>query len=1189
MSVFQSLSVVALRQLVGGVCKVVGISGAADKVVEVLTTRFTDQSQRLTKALQTANERAWKSLEVALGGESLWERIKGKLANAEDQAFREQVRAFLDASPLKNVKSEHLPKLQKALEELRTARSRGLLTGNSLSPAELAQQAGGFARFNDPQAVINEEWNFVNGIARELQPSYPFLCQVLMAQEKPVPRPSILAVAVRYYFRREVEQDQQLFNGLAITKLEALQEGQEKGFALLTLALTQQGARLEGLLGNVLVTVVETNERTKETNERTKGIDEAVRRLPEVFQTLLERFQLQSREVRRSDSLSIRSDGERRIVQQAIDQYRALPEEKRQENPGLLTSVGKLEMATGNLEAAQRDFGAVAVLTADPKKRAEAYHNAYQAALERQQWSEALSALQQAIALDPARFAPFPLDKYIPKRILGAGGFGVVFLCQPRYLKKPVVIKSLLPSELTRDIGDVFGEAQALEEIDHPAIIRLKDCGYADIAETRPYLMMDYFEGPNLDSFISSNGPLSPEDLLAVAVPVAEALQVAHARGIFHRDVKPANILVRREGERWQVKLIDFGLAMRPGTLAGMESTQGSQAKTTTGKSIAGTLHYAAPEQMGQLPGVVVGPYSDVYGFGKSCYFAMLGTPEPDDAEKDRLPDCWRRLLSRCTGRKLDYRFLDFAAVLTGLSQVRQVVSVPDIRVDVAECEQRRLTPEGSNPYLEQFAPARLADWRSAAEHGSAGGQWLLGRCLQEGIGVQQDLAAAPGWFRKAADQGFAPAQNNLGRMYADGSGVAQDKADALRWVRLAAEQGDACGQFALGCYYEDACGLPENEAEAVRWYRLAAEQGEVHGQYHLGRMYAHGRGVAKDETEAARWYRLAAEQGYAPAQCDLASSYAYGCGVATDEAEAVRWYRLAAGQGYAFGQFSLGCFYEDGRGVAKDEQEALRWYRLAAEQGYAFGQVALGKKYADGSGVAKDEAEAVRLYRLAAEQEFASAQYNLGCMYLEGNGVPQDKAEAEKWFRLAAEQEYTEAKKKLKKLTAQNSSEKKDKSAKEPDDEQARPDRQGLRKTFWEGLLNRPKAKTSRHANISPGEAGWIGAGSGVRGLSLNFVVGQDESRVELYIDRGADQTDTNKGIFDWLEGQKKEIEGAFGGKLSWQRLGKKRACRIAHLIAVGGYRSDEAKWPEIQDAMIEAMIRFEVSVHAETDRIIL
>jgi hypothetical protein len=79
------------------------------------------------------------------------------------------------------------------------------------------------------------------------------------------------------------------------------------------------------------------------------------------------------------------------------------------------------------------------------------------------------------------------------------------------------------------------------------------------------------------------------------------------------------------------------------------------------------------------------------------------------------------------------------------------------------------------------------------------------------------------------------------------------------------------------------------------------------------------------------------------------------------------------------------------------------------------------------------------------------------------------------------------------------------------------------------------------------------------------------------LFIDRGPGEAAENKRIFDRLEERKKEIEHAFGGKLSWERLEGKQGCRIAFTTTVGGYRSDESKWPAIEDAMIDAMMRLE------------
>ena len=146
-----------------------------------------------------------------------------------------------------------------------------------------------------------------------------------------------------------------------------------------------------------------------------------------------------------------------------------------------------------------------------------------------------------------------------------------------------------------------------------------------------------------------------------------------------------------------------------------------------------------------------------------------------------------------------------------------------------------------------------------------------------------------------------------------------------------------------------------------------------------------------------------------------------------------------------------------------------------------------------------------------------------------------------------------------------------------EPSDRQEQPARYDLRKKFWQALLSRPKVMATRHANIAAGEFSWIAAGSGVRGLPFVYAVQQEEGRVELSIDRGAGKAAENKEIFDRLHGHKEEIEKTFGGPLSWQRLDNKQACRIAHAMTAGGYRSDESKWPAIQDAMIDAMIRLE------------
>src|SRR5262249_40375351 len=156
---------------------------------------------------------------------------------------------------------------------------------------------------------------------------------------------------------------------------------------------------------------------------------------------------------------------------------RSLPPDQRRQMPALLNGLGKLEMAAGDFQGAASDFRAAAILVREPSAQAEATFNAYRAELEKRDWESALRSLLAAAQRHPARFAPFPFEKYVPRRILGAGGFGVAFLCEHSFLKAPVVVKTLADGDLDRDVNTVFAEAQTLSKVNHPCIIRMQDCG----------------------------------------------------------------------------------------------------------------------------------------------------------------------------------------------------------------------------------------------------------------------------------------------------------------------------------------------------------------------------------------------------------------------------------------------------------------------------------------------------------------------------------------------------------------------------------------------------------------------------------------------------------------------------------------------------------------------------------------
>ena len=135
--------------------------------------------------------------------------------------------------------------------------------------------------------------------------------------------------------------------------------------------------------------------------------------------------------------------------------------------------------------------------------------------------------------------------------------------------------------------------------------------------------------------------------------------------------------------------------------------------------------------------------------------------------------------------------------------------------------------------------------------------------------------------------------------------------------------------------------------------------------------------------------------------------------------------------------------------------------------------------------------------------------------------------------------------------------------------------------------MLDRAKEKTQLHANISAGQYNYVMTVAGKSGLHFRYVIQKHTSDIDLYIDRDTDAENENEEIFDTLQETQENIEEVFGESLEWQRLEGKRACRIGKRFSLGGYRDDEEEWSEIQDAMIDGMIRLEAAFRPHIDRL--
>ena len=350
---------------------------------------------------------------------------------------------------------------------------------------------------------------------------------------------------------------------------------------------------------------------------------------------------------------------------------------------------------------------------------------------------------------------PTRLGPYDVVGRLGAGGMGYVYRARDPRLKRDVAIKVLArvgtdPARRQR----FTDEAQAASALNHPNIVTVYDVGVHD---DTPYIVSEIIEGSSIRDMLA-RAPMSVGDVLDLGMQMAEGLAAAHQAGIVHRDFKPENVMVTRDG---RVKILDFGLALvglREDGSSGLDVTVTADVTLTASGVIVGTVPYMSPEQ---ARGSKVDYRTDQFSLGLTLYEMLTGRrafkaetvpqilsaildvePEPIAKLNPRVPAPVRWTIERCLAKDARRRYDATSDLARELRTLRERLPEFTSVTDVAPPAPRR----GRTAWLAIAVAAAMAAIALLATATSRGANTGLDRYRYTPFATDAGYQGEPSW-----------------------------------------------------------------------------------------------------------------------------------------------------------------------------------------------------------------------------------------------------------------------------------------------------------------------------------------------------------------------------------------------------------------------------------------------------------